>query len=256
MLHGFGGNSQNGLAQGKWIDKSEREGFLAVGLDGTLKHPAQRESLSNNPRSWNSGGLTGRGYSNVNDVGFVNAAIDRVQADFLVDADRIYVTGFSNGAAMAFRVGVELSDLIAAIAPVSNSFLANGDRLKRPVSLLMIWGTADPLSPFEGGKVRRAGQLTFRPSAEDSWKRWGQLLHCSLVSQTFYDRNGVKGQKFTSCWMGADAVLYTVDGMGHNWPGGRSFLPERIVGKKSNAIDATDLIWEFFVRHPRRSSQL
>ncbi|NKB18046.1 MAG: hypothetical protein HC770_08135 [Pseudanabaena sp. CRU_2_10] len=37
VLHGFGGNSKNALEQGKWIEKSEKEGFLAVGLDGTLK---------------------------------------------------------------------------------------------------------------------------------------------------------------------------------------------------------------------------
>ncbi len=253
VLHGFGGNSKNVLEQGKWIEKSEKEGFLAVGLDGMLKHPTQRESFLSNPRSWNSGGLTHNRENKADDVGFVNAAIDRVRSDFSVDANRIYVTGFSNGAAMAFRVGAELSDRIAAIAPVANSFLSNSDRLKYPVALLMIWGTADPLSPINGGQVRRSGQIAFRPSAIDSWQKWGQLLHCSLIPQTIYDRNGVKGQKFTSCSANSDAAFYRIDGMGHNWPGGRNMLPERIVGQKSNAIDATDLIWEFFTQHPRRS---
>jgi polyhydroxybutyrate depolymerase len=259
MLHGFGGNSKNGLEQGKWVEKSEQEGFLAIGLDGTLKHPTQRESFLNNPRSWNSGGLTNNSENMADDVGFINAAIDQVGADFSVDTNRIYVTGFSNGAAMTFRVGVELSDRIAAIAPVANSLLTNSDRLKYPVALLMIWGTADPLNPIDGGQVRRAGKISFRPSAIDSWKKWGQLLHCSLTPQTIqtiYDRNGVKGQKFISCEANSEAAFYTIDGMGHNWPGGRNVLPERIVGKKSNAIDATDLIWEFFKQHPRRSSQL
>ena len=51
----------------------------------------------------------------------------------------------------------------------------------------------------------------------------------------------------------AQVVYITVDGMGHTWAGGRSLLPERMVGKSSNSISATDVIWEFFRdQAPRR----
>jgi polyhydroxybutyrate depolymerase len=252
MLHGLGGNSKNGLEQGKWIEKSEQEGFLAVGLDGTLKYPGRREGLLSNPRSWNSGGLTGGGGSTANDVGYVNAVIDRMEAEFAVDPNRIYLTGFSNGAAMAFRVGAALSHRIAAIAPVANALLVKVDRLQRPVSLLLIWGTADPINPIEGGKIQRSGQTTLRPSAHDSWLTWGKLLGCQLQPQTIYNQNGVVGRSFPHCNANSEAIFYTVEGMGHHWPGGRAFLPASVIGKPSQAIDATDLIWQFFQTHPQQ----
>ncbi|OLP17208.1 hypothetical protein BST81_17835 [Leptolyngbya sp. 'hensonii'] len=253
VLHGFGGNGRNGLEQGKWIEKSEREGFLVVGPEGVLKQPGQRESFLRNPRSWNSGPKeTPAAVRQVDDVGFMRALIDHLLATGWVDENRIYVTGFSNGAAMTFRVGLELSDRIAAIAPVSNTLLVQPQPLQRPVSLLLLFGTADPINPMTGGQVTRSGQTITRPAAIDSWKTWAQLLQCPAEPQIIYDRDGVKGRAFRPCTADAEALFYTVEGMGHVWPGGRNYLPERTIGKSSNAIDATDLIWEFFRRHPKK----
>jgi poly(3-hydroxybutyrate) depolymerase len=42
-----------------------------------------------------------------------------------------------------------------------------------------------------------------------------------------------------------------VEGGGHNWPGG-GLLPEAIVGHMTEDIDASALMWEFFVQHPLR----
>jgi polyhydroxybutyrate depolymerase len=250
MLHGAGGNAENGLEQGKWIEKSEQEGFIAVGLNGTLKDPSQRPNLLTNPRVWNAGDLiVSDSRGNVDDVGFVNAVIDKLLQTGMVDQKRIYVTGFSNGAGMTFRVGVELSNRIAAIAPVSNTLLITTASLKQPVSLILIWGTADPINPINGGIVTRFGQLSVRHSAEYSWKTWGGFLNCSGNSKIIYEQRGVVGKTLSPCQTGAEALFYSVEGMGHNWPGGRNNLPEKIVGRTSNAIDATDLIWEFFAKH-------
>jgi len=65
------------------------------------------------------------------------------------------------------------------------------------------------------------------------------------------DRDGVRGTAYTACHENAEVVFYTVAGMGHFWPGGKSHLPERVIGKSSDAINATDVIWEFFQRHPK-----
>jgi polyhydroxybutyrate depolymerase len=115
----------------------------------------------------------------------------------------------------------------------------------------MIWGTNDPLNPINGGIVTRFGQKQGRPSAEASWKTWSQLLNCPVSPQTIYNQRGVKGRAFAPCQSGSEAQFYTVEGMGHNWPGGRYLLPEYLVVAKSNAIDATDLIGAFFAKHPK-----
>ncbi len=253
VLHGLGGNAEKALAQGKWLEKSDQAGFIAVGLDGTLKDPANRSNLLTNPRRWNAGELGGaaRG-SQADDIGFVNAVIDQLVQTGRVDPQRIYVTGFSNGAAMAFRVGVELSHRVAAIAPVANAMLINPTALKQPVSLLLIWGTADPVNPFNGGTVKRSGQQRVRPSADSAWKTWGKLLNCPPTPQIIYQQRGVTGTALRPCKAGSEALFYSVEGMGHTWPGGSRYLPEQVVGRSSTAIDATDLIWTFFVQHPKR----
>lgn len=252
MLHGYGGNGKNALEQGRWAEKAEKEKFIVLGLDGTREKETKRDNILTNPQSWNSGsGDTAAELKDIDDVGFVRAVIEWVVKLGNADPDRVYVTGFSNGAGMTFRVGAELSDLVAAIAPVSNGLFVDVEKLDRPTSLLMIWGTADPLNPYNGGPVNRFGIKSTRASAEDSFKTWARLLNCPNPPKILIDKDTVNARAYSPCDKNSEAIFYTIEGMGHNWPSGRSFLPQAIVGKPSDAIDATDVIWDFFVKHPR-----
>lgn len=252
VLHGQGGDGANVLEQGYWTRKADAEGFIVVAPEGVPERPDRPARFMGNRRSWNSGPGTGSPAQlrNIDDVGFIRAVVADVQRAHRVDARRIYATGFSNGSAMAFRVGAEMPDVVAAIAPVANGLLMPVDRLARPVSLLMIWGVDDPLNPFAGGPVERGGQTVVRPSAEESWRRWADLLGCSGAPTI--DRSGrkVTSRSFSRCRDGSEATLIAVDGLGHQWPGGRVYL--RVVsGPGSNAINATDAIWAFFASHAR-----
>jgi polyhydroxybutyrate depolymerase len=251
MLHGYGGNAWSGLAQGRWIPKAEQAVFLAVGLEGTLKYPDHREHFPNNPRSWSSGtGATPAEQNGVDDLRFIRRVIEQLLATRQVDAHRIYVTGFSNGAAMAFRVGAELSEYVAAIAPVANALLVQVEQLTRPVSLLMIWGTDDPINSMQGGLVTYHERTIIRPSAIASLQQWGQLLKCAPDLTSTVPQPGIERFILHSENSNAEAVLYTINGMGHYWPGGVNFLSEQIAGHRSHRLNATDLIWDFFCNHP------
>jgi len=46
-------------------------------------------------------------------------------------------------------------------------------------------------------------------------------------------------------------VVYVIDGGGHSWPGASQDLPVFMVGKASQNMDATKVIWEFFQKHRR-----
>jgi polyhydroxybutyrate depolymerase len=255
VLHGFGGNARNGLMQGAWVAKAEEAQFIVLGLDGTREDPEARGNLLHNPQSWNSGSeVTSAELRGVDDAGFIRSVIDWAVASGAADSDRVYITGFSNGAGMTFRAGAELSDRVAAIAPVSNALLIEVPRLARPVSLLMIWGTGDRINPFEGGPIVRQQDIkAIRASAQDSLTAWANLLGCSVPVQTLVNQDDLKVQAYRGGTGNSEAILYAVIGMGHNWPGGRNFLPEMLVGKRSEVINATDLIWDFFVQHPRHS---
>lgn len=252
VLHGAGGNALNGMETGKWMLKAEQEGFIVVGLQGTPARPNLPESPLINPNIWNDGRTDlNAAIRRIDDVAFVSAAIDALISRAAIDEDRVYVTGFSNGAGMTFRVGAELSDRVAAIAPASSHLFVTVDKLSRPVSMILFAGTADPLNPFNGGIGRSPWGTQQVPPFADSWKAWAAGLHCTGAPVQIYQKAGVTGSAYTQCDGGAEAQFYTVEGMGHAWAGGRNFLPESIIGKTSDAIDETNVIWEFFVRHPR-----
>ncbi len=252
VLHGCGGDGRNVLEQGRWVEKAEADGFLVVAPEGLPEDPGRAASFFGNPRSWNSGPETGSPAEarRTDDVGFVAAVIADVRRARAVDARRIFVTGFSNGAGLAFRIGAELSDVVEAIAPVANGLLVPVDALRRPVSLLLVWGREDPVNPIGGGVLERAGHAVRRPSAEASWRRWAELLGCEGSVAVDRPRPGVTRRAAARCAGTSAAVLVEVEGLGHQWPGGRTYL-RLISGPGSDALDATDEIWRFFMGHPR-----
>src|ERR1035437_3734937 len=227
MLHGAGGSGTDAIAQTGWGAKSDRQGFIAVFPDGTPPRAALAAQFLTNPRLWNDGsGRGATGVEKVDDLGFISAMIDYLEARYAADPARIYCTGFSNGASMTFSVGLNLSNRIAAIAPVSGHLWYREKQLTYPVSLLFIIGRDDAL------------------------KEWERMLGCGPEVQTARG-NGVLEITYNRCVKGGEVEYYAVRGLGHVWPGGLNQLPKNWVGKPSNNLNATDVIWEFFKTHPR-----
>ena len=255
MLHGAGGSGAGAEPQTGWAAKSDREGFIAVFPDGTPVRPAMPARFLGNPRLWNDGSGRAASMENVDDVGFVSAMIDYLEARYSADPDRIYCTGFSNGASMTFSIGLNLSSRVAAVAPVSGHLWYTGKQLAYPVPLLFIVGTDDPLNPLAGGNVKLPwGNTQYHPPIEDSLKEWERMLGCGPQVTTTSVRNGVDEVAYDQCAKGGEVVYYTVKGLGHIWPGGKNRLPEKWVGKPSNDLNATDIIWDFFKAHLRTAA--
>ena len=114
MLHGGGGTGKGALAETGWDRKADEAGFLAVFPDATRPAPEKPARFGSNSQVWNDGsGRFHAGEQNVDDVACLNAILDDLCAHYPVDPRRIFVTGFSNGASMAFRAGAELSKRVA-----------------------------------------------------------------------------------------------------------------------------------------------
>jgi polyhydroxybutyrate depolymerase len=257
MLHGGGGTGKAAVAETGWGAKADEAGFLAVFPDAMPPDPTKPSRFSTNPQLWNDG--SDRFYPGQNapdDVGFLNAMLDDLLARFAVDERRIFVTGFSNGASMSFRIGAELSKRIAAIAPVAGALWLEPITLERPVPMIYITGTADPLNLIEGGvpKLATGGRDKVRakpkPPVRDSILKWSKALDCPVTPRDTSEANGVRTEIYGPGRDGAEVVYITVEGLGHAWAGGKSLLPEFMVGKRSDKIKATDAIWEFFQTHP------
>jgi polyhydroxybutyrate depolymerase len=249
-LHGGGaqGRSMSGLTGLSRL--ADRHGFLVVYPDGI-------------GRSWNDGredpDVPAERMS-IDDVGFLTRLVDEVSRRYRVDAGRVYATGISNGGFMAQRLGCEASRRVAAIAPVVATIgveLAGRCRPTRPVPVLMVNGTDDPLVPFLGGQVRVFGRL--RPgkvaSVGETVSFWARHNGCTAApvitrepDRDPSDKVTVRREALTRCRDGSEVILYVMEGGGHVWPGGPQYLPRRVIGRASRDIDS-EVIWEFFSRH-------
>lgn len=246
-FHGAGGSGEYMLDRDRWAEKADREGFIAVAPTGLPARPRQPANFQANPRLWNSGQLNPLSpRARVDDVAYVAALLDELQKRVPYDPAHVYVTGHSNGAGMAFRLGAELSERFAALAPVAGMMAVARPRPKKPLPTLYIIGTKDRLQPLEGGEVTLPWATRTNRPVSTYLTAWAEALGCSTEPKTLSDRDGLKRVEYPSRTGGPALQVIYIEGQGHNWPGGRGFLPERAVGPSTTKLDATDAIWTFF----------
>jgi len=246
VFHGGYGTGAIAARMSDFSGYADREGFLAVYPDGI-------------ERSWNDGrGTTAADPQGIDDVGFVAALIDHLAQRFVIDRSRIYAAGMSNGAIFSFRLGCELSDRLTAIAAVSGMMaeaVVPSCAPSAPLSVLVLKGTADPLTPYEGGETRkgRGGRVLSAPETADYWAKRNGCPGASTIEMLFPvvdDGTTVERATHTGCLKGSEVLLYTVKGMGHAWPPADPHVP-RVSGRTSRNIDATSVIWAFFKSHSK-----
>jgi polyhydroxybutyrate depolymerase len=105
-------------------------------------------------------------------------------------------------------------------------------------------GTADPLVPYDGWLP--AVPVQAFPAVPDELAAWAMRDGCDATPVEFLRTGDSHCQRWPRCRGGAEVELCTVDGGGHTWPGGFP-LP---TGYTTNAINASDMMWQFFERHP------
>jgi len=226
--------------------KADEAGFIAVYPNGT--------GLANLMLTWNSGGLRGKmADGKADDVGFLEKLLDDLATVVNVDNKRVYATGMSNGGMMCYRLAAELSDRIAAIAPVAGTMAIENYKPKRPVPVMHFHGAADKIVPFAGPSDRTPKFLAFK-SVEETIKVCAKANGCSqdpdisTLPDSADDGTTVERKTYRPGKEGADVILFVIEGGGHTWPGQEP--PVGFIGKSTKDISANDLIWEFFQRHP------
>lgn len=262
-LHGSEGNGRQQALLSGLVAQSERHGFLLANPDGAI-----RAGTGDPDRFyWNVPGVPLYGGAPVpanapSDLAFFRDALGQMERALCVNPRRIYATGFSGGARMASALACELSDRIAAFAPVA------GLRAGRPmtvdiavpdpgtcapvraVSILAFHGVRDPTNRYDGDVDPRWGYSV--PVALD---RWAHLDGCKAGPTERRLSVHVTRVTYRGCRDGSEVVLYRTDappeqGGGHIWP--RPVSPEAdpaLAEQQVDDLDASALIWAFFDRH-------
>jgi polyhydroxybutyrate depolymerase len=226
--------------------KSDDAGFIVVYPDGTGAGPFL---------VWNAGGFQGKmAEKGTDDVAFIGKLLDDLGTVVNADEKRVYACGMSNGAMMCYRLAAELSDRIAAVAPVAGTIAIEESKPKRPVPVLHFHGTKDTFVPFEVAPGKTPAFIKFK-GAEDSVLTWVKLNGCREVPVTDVlskegDEMKVTRKTFPGGKDGSEVVLVVIEGGGHTWPG--QSPPVGFIGKAAMNVSANDLIWEFFEKHPRK----
>jgi polyhydroxybutyrate depolymerase len=243
-LHG-GGSTGSGEERLTNFDAvADADGFVVVYPDGIDNNWADGRGASEPDR---------RG---VDDVGFLTALAGKLQNEYGIDPGHVFATGMSNGGFMSNRLGCDRADVFAAVAPVSGTLGAGVScNPSRPVSVLEVHGTADPLVPFDGGTMRGRGGTSDVVSAPAMVERWRSADGCqgAPAAETLPSTggDGTVVHRFTSapCAAGTAVVFYQVDDGGHTWPGGPQYLPKAIIGPTTHAFAASEAIGQFFTAH-------
>jgi polyhydroxybutyrate depolymerase len=247
-LHGGGSNGTSMARFSALNEKADEEGFLVAYPDGSGR-------LSK-VLTWNSGTCCGYARKHeVDDVAFIAHVIDDLVATRGVDPRRVYVTGMSNGAMMAYRVAAELPDRIAAVAAVAGTLDVAPSALRGAVPVVHFHGTDDQHVPFEGGHGPKSAPGNVHRSVDETIRAWVAANGASARPEVHTmpdladDGTKVTRHVHASASDPGAVVLYRIVGGGHTWPG-RTRL-ERLLGRATLDISANDLLWEFFASHPK-----
>ncbi len=237
-LHGFAEWPGHQMEISRWNDLADRYGFLVVYPAGT-----------GFPLRWRIRSSEAESAPSMIDVEYISSLIDALAEEYNIDPARVYANGLSNGGGMADMLACTLSDRIAAIGGVSGAYLFPRDRCnpQRPVPVLAFHGTADPIVPYTGGESPSFHDPF--PPVTDWAADWAARDGCADAPVDLPPAGEVTGIRYGDCRGGAEVILYAIHGGGHAWPGGQP-LPEWLVGRTTQDIDATAVMWEFFMRHP------
>ena len=248
VLHGAFSKAKEIEEVTGFSDLADREGALVlypegIGILGFLQH-------------WNAGHCCGKAEKDgIDDMGFLDAAIDQVKQRFKIDANKIFLVGHSNGAMLVHRYAAERPRQLAGIAVVSGTINSKRDdqpsfpRLpepRKPLPVCIIHGIEDDSIPYAGGSIPGKHSEREFASVTDAVNHWLGANRCRKEPfRKRIDNGRVTVTDWHECTGGTGVVLYAIEKWGHGWPG-----PGKMPGTSKDAtsiqFNATETIWRFF----------
>ncbi|MCA9520732.1 MAG: hypothetical protein KC609_07160 [Myxococcales bacterium] len=274
MFHGSSQDGQTFYDESHWRETADREGLIVVfptaliycyyeddNNNGVFGDPGERRLGT----KWNHGKLGNPAvmplcnesqlatltpgnrakadHPVVDDVAFSRAMIAFLDANYSIDAKRVYATGFSNGAGFTARLALEASDVFAATHSQAGNLALPPHPTSRPTSRILSVGEKDdrfvePLGvsalPLEESLLTDLPWFQIPIGAE--------LTMLQLSDSYVYDERFIGGKKvirytFSTSTVGASNqfMFIVIEGLYHQYPNGTN-----------HPVVAADYLWEFF----------
>lgn len=255
LLHGNGGSADQVLGRTgmaapfkRWLEVAARERVFLLVPNGTVPVSGQR--------GWND--CRGDAPTNpmTDDVGAVLAVVDSLLPQG-VDPSAVFATGISNGGHFALRLAIEAPSRFRAVAPVAAAMPAQSRCAAptRPVSVLFINGTADPILPYDGGTIGEMdagrGSVLSTPASVELWRRVNGVTEpeVSTAIPDAFPGDRCTATDVTSRAGWPTVRLLRVEGGGHTEPSPSerySGLYLLVVGRQNGDVEFADFAWRFF----------
>ncbi|MFV0453040.1 MAG: alpha/beta hydrolase family esterase [Propioniciclava sp.] len=257
-LHGSNANGGSQAAISDLASLGDQKRFITVNPTGDI---AFEHTIPGGNWAWNVPGvpLTSGTYppeGSRDDVAFLRAVVEQVDAAGCVDDRRVYATGFSGGGRMASALACEAADVFAAIAPVAGLRAGRPDvedltqpeagtcTPSEPVAVATFHGDDDFVNPHQGNTDPRWGYTVMRAAEE-----WADINGCRVGPKTRQISSEITTYTWRGCDDRADVVVYEVAGGGHTWPG--TSVDLSFLGYTTQEVSASEAMWSFFAKHRR-----
>ncbi len=251
-LHGGGGTAKATVDFYDLEPLADKNTFIVVYPDAVNK-------------AWNIPGMASRVKRlniNVDDVKFISVLLDTMIAHYKANDKKVFCTGISRGAMFSYYLADALNARITAIAPVCGGIsatMATTYSFKKPIPVLMINGTADPLVNYNGG----FGRMNNRNDGNDD----ADLLPTETLLKKIVSLNACNAKPAITQLPDADVSdectetesIYNcnnvkvdfikIENGGHTWACGTQYLPKFIIGKVCRDFSASQKIFDFFMQY-------
>ena len=260
-LHGYRGVEQalaerkdlSGIAWKELDRMADREGFVIAYPHAWLGRWSMFEGLEN--ARLEDGRM-------VDDAGFVAVLVSHLVDEGVADAERVYLTGFSDGAIMTYRLLCTPGMPFAAAAPGGGSMYEphrDDCAADAPLPIMVIAGTYDAILPYDGWLFDTGRAI----SIPETMEHFRLLNGCTgqkgrlLDDRHMWDNSRVLEMYWTGCAVENSVKLLKVKGGGHNWPSYGSIPDEwrRWAGTHNRDIESAEEIWKFVSRFRKSRSR-
>jgi len=237
-FHGRGSNSTQQLLVTGFGEVSDKNDFILVAPDAI-------------GGQWDLPAASGTATT---DTGLVAQLLGDLREDLCTDTTRTYASGFSLGSAFTLLLACAQEQTFAAFGGAGASFYRSQCDDSPPAPIIYFHGTKDPVVPFEGGTV--AGSPANDPTsavtpATKNMADWATHNKCQAGPS---EKKIGDTTRFVwdNCANNADVNFYRTNGGGHTWPGSSETIAaflESSLGKTTQAVNATELMWKFFSQY-------